>query len=83
METSYDVNLNKLTEEQKADCKETLDLFTANPKLAEDKTAEIIQMFENGMSVQEVINKEYASIYILKLSKDKWAKLGGYFNEES
>ena len=55
----------------------------SNPKLAEDKTNEIIQMFESGMDKQDVINVEYASITVLKKSKDKWSKIGGFFDEES
>ncbi len=73
------VNLNNLTEEQKADCKEIYDLFRANPKLANDKAEEIKQMFENGESKQEIINKEYASIDVLRRSKTQWKKIGGYF----
>ena len=73
------VNLNNLTEEQKADCKEIYDLFCANPKLANDKAEEIKQMFENGESKQEIINKEYASIDVLRRSKTQWKKIGGYF----
>lgn len=77
------VDLKKLTAEQKADCQEVMELFKANPKLAEDKTNEIIQMFESGMDKQDVINVEYASITVLKKSKDKWSKIGGFFDEES
>lgn len=77
-----DVNLYRLTAEQKADCKEMLDLFCANPKLAGDKTAEIKQMFENGAEAQDVINREYASIVALKKSPAKWAQIGGYFDAQ-
>ena len=77
------VDLNKLTAEQKADCLEVMELFKANPKLAEDKTNEIIQLFESGVDKQEIINAEYASITVLKKSKDKWSKIGGFFDEES
>ncbi len=77
-----DVDLNKLTKEQEADCKEVLELYKANPKLAEDKVKEIKEMFENGETVQDVINKEYASIKVLRMSKDKWAEIGWYFSNE-
>jgi hypothetical protein len=78
-----DVNLRKLTAEQTEDCKEILELWTANPKLAEDKLAEIKQMIESGKTAQEIINTEYASIAVLQKSKTKWAEIGGYFNEKS
>ena len=77
------VNLRKLTAEQQAECKETLDLWTANPKLAEDKLKEIKQMIDNGDSAQDIINREYASICVLQKSKTKWAEIGGYFDEKS
>ena len=78
-----DVDLNKLTSEQMCDCKEVLDLYKANPKLAEDKVKEIKEMFESGMSKQDVINEEYASIVVLRKSKEKWKEIEGYFNEEN
>lgn len=78
-----DVNLRKLTADQQAECKETLDLWTANPKLAEDKLKEIKQMIENGDSAQDIINREYASICVLQKSKTKWAEIGEYFDEKS
>lgn len=77
------VNLRKLTADQQAECKETLDLWKVNPKLAEDKFAEIKAMIESGKPAQEIINEEYASIYCLKMSKAKWAEIGGYFDEKS
>ena len=73
------VDLHNMTSEQLADCQEMYNLFCANPKLAEDKTTEIKQMFENGAASQEVINKEYASIVVLKKSPAKWAEIGGFF----
>lgn len=78
-----DVNLNKLTAEQMADCKEVLELWKANPKLAEDKLNEVKDLIESGKPAQEIINEDYASIYCLKLSKAKWAEIGGYFDEKS
>lgn len=75
-----DVNLDKLTSEQKADAQEIYDLFVANPKLAEDKTSEIEAMIKEEISPQEIINREYASLAVLKKSKDKWSRIGGYFD---
>ena len=78
-----DVNLNKLTAEQMADCKEVLELWKANPKLAEDKLNEVKELIVNGKPAQEIVNEDYASIYVLKMSPQKWAVIGGYFNEKS
>ena len=78
-----DVKLNKLTAEQMADCKEVLELWKANPKLAEDKLNEVKELVESGKPAQEIINEDYSSIYCLKLSKAKWAEVGGYFDEKS
>lgn len=78
-----DINLNKLTAEQMADCKEVLELWKANPKLAEDKLNEVKGLIENGKSAQEIVNEDYASIYVLKMSPQKWAVIGGYFDEKS
>lgn len=77
-----DVNLNKLTAEQQAECTELYALYKANPKLAEDKFAEILGLLENGVPVQEIINIDYAALIVLKHSKAKWEKIGGYFDEE-
>ena len=77
-----DINLRKLTADQKEECQEVLDLWTANPKLAEDKLCEIKQMIESGRTAQEIINEEYASIVVLQKSKKKWAEIGGYFENE-
>lgn len=78
-----DVNLNKLTAEQMADCKEVLELWKANPKLAEDKLNEVKELLVNGKPAQEIVNEDYASIYVLKMSPQKWAVIGGYFVEKS
>lgn len=78
-----DVNLNKLTAEQMADCKEVLELWKANPKLAEDKLNEVKALLESGRPAQEIVNEDYASIYVLKMSPQKWAVIGGYFGEKS
>ena len=77
------VDLKNLTDEQKEECKEIMELYKANPKLAEDKTSEILNMIESGMAKQDIINEEYASIAVLKKSKDKWSKIGGFFDAES
>ena len=78
-----DVKLNKLTAEQMADCKEVLELWKANPKLADDKLNEVKGLIESGKPAQEIVNEDYSSIYCLKLSKAKWAEVGGYFDEKS
>ncbi len=78
-----DVNLYKLTEDQKADALETYDLFRANPKLAEDKFIEIKERIAKGDSRQDIINDEYASLVALQRSKAKWAEIGGYFDEKN
>ena len=82
-DTTYKVDLNNLTDEQKEDCTEMFHLFVANPKLAEDKTEEIKQRFEKGESKQSIINDEYASIVALRRSTKKWAIIGGYFDEKN
>lgn len=76
------VDIENLTDEQKNDCKEMYEVFSANPKLAEDKVREIKNLFESGALKQKIINKEYASIVVLKkYSPAKWKEIGGYFNE--
>ena len=77
-----DVNLKKLTEEQRADVKETYELFAANPKLAEDKTNEIKTLLDNGESLQSVINIHYASIVNIKRSKKLYPIIKSYFEPE-
>ena len=74
------VDLNNLTEEQVADCTEMLELYKANPKLAEDKTKEIVARFENGDKKQDIINDEYAAIVALSKSRNKWTVLAPYMN---
>ncbi len=76
------VDLQKLTAEQKADVKETFDLFAANPKLAEDTANEIKDLLENGTPLQEVINSHYASIANIKRSKKLYPIIKGYFEPE-
>lgn len=82
IEEVENVNLYHLTVEQNADAREMFDLYKANPKLAEDKFIEIKQMIESGKDIQQIINEEYASIVVLKKSKQKWAEIGGYFDEK-
>ncbi len=77
-----DINLNKLTAEQMADCKEVLELWKANPKLAEDKLNEVKALLESGKPAQEIVNEDYASVYVLRMSPQKWAVIGGYFENE-
>lgn len=82
-ELDENVKLNKLTTEQQAECTELYELYKANPKLAEDKFTEISGLIENGVPAQEIINNDYAALIVLKRSKAKWEKIGGYFDEES
>lgn len=76
------VNLYNLSDEQQAECLELYELYKANPKLAEDKFNEIMHLIEEGYAAQDIINKEYAGLVVLKKSKEKWAKIGGYFDEK-
>lgn len=78
MET-VNVDLEKLTEDQKADVKETLDLFKANPKLASDKANEIKGLLDSGDSLQSVINTHYASIINIHKSKKLYPIIRPYF----
>lgn len=78
-----DVDLHNLTKEQQAECTELYELYKANPKLAEDKFAEIMGLIEEGYAPQDIINKEYAGLVVLKRSKAKWDKIGGYFDEKN
>ncbi len=74
------VDLEKLTAEQQADVKETLDLFKANPKLAEVEAEKIKKAFETG-NRQEVINEHYASIMNIMRSKKLKPLIENYVNE--
>lgn len=76
------VDLNNLTSEQKADVKEMLGLFMANPKLAEDKANEIKAQLESGKDLQSVINSDYASIVNIKRSKKLYPIISQYFDSE-
>lgn len=80
-ETESHIDLNKLTAEQKADVKETLEIFKANPKLASQKAEEIKKAFENGEEKQEIIDREYASIMNIKKSKNLWPIIEKYIVE--
>lgn len=80
---TVDVNINELTPEQQEDSKEMYMLFQANPKLAQDKVDEIVELFNKGEAVQTVINKEYASIMALNKMPSEWSKIRGYFNEKN
>ena len=73
------VDLKNLTPEQKEECIEMLEIFKANPKLADDKFSEIKRLLDGGADKQTVINAEYAGIRALMESKSKRAQLEGYF----
>ncbi len=75
------VNLHQLTTEQQEECTELYQLYKANPKLAEDKFSEICGLLESGCEPQEIINNDYAALVVLKRSKTKWERIGGYFDE--
>lgn len=79
---TQNVSLLNPTVEQMEDGADMYDLFVANPKLAENKFAEIKQMIADGKPAQDIVNEEYASLLALKHSKKKWAEIGGYFNEK-
>ena len=80
-EAENHIDLNKLTAEQKADVKETLEIFKANPKLASQKAEEIKKAFESGEEKQEIIDREYASIMNIKKSKNLWPIIEKYIAE--
>lgn len=73
------VNMRKLTSEQIADGKECLELYKANPKLAEDKFEEIKKMIADGEEPQNIIDKEYPALFALHRSRAKWSEIGDYF----
>ncbi len=76
------VDLDNLTAEQKADVKETYELFKANPKLAIDTAEGIKALFEEGYSLQSIINSHYASIVNIKRSKKAYPIIKSYFEPE-
>ncbi len=77
-----DVRLDRLTDAQKADAKDMLELFSANPKLAAEKTAEIKAKLESGVPVQTVVNAEYAAIVNIKRSKKLYPEIKSFFKTE-
>lgn len=82
VESKEDVRLDKLTDEQMADCKELFELWRANPKLAQDKLTEIKGLCEEGADIQSIINEEYAAITVLSWSKTKWPQIARYFTND-
>ena len=79
-EASPRVDLFNLTDEQKEDAARMLEIFKANPKLAEDKFAQIKGRLEAGEDVRDIADSEYASIRALSCSAKKWEQLRGYFD---
>lgn len=71
------VDLKNLTPDEAAECKEMLELFKVNPRLAEDKFIEITESLRTE-DKQEVINREYAAISALCLSPQKRKALEEY-----
>lgn len=76
---SENVDLHKLTDEQKADASEMLELFKANPKLATDTASEIKGLLESGVDLQSVINTHYASIICIAKSKKTFPVIAPWF----
>lgn len=76
---SENVNLHKLTDEQKAEVLETLELFKVNPKLATDTANEIKGLLEDGIDLQTVINTHYASIVCITKSKKVFPIIAPWF----
>ena len=82
META-DVDLNNLTDEQKADASEMFELFMANPKLAEEKANEIKAELDGGKDLQTVINTHYASLMNIKRSTKLFPLIASYFEGDT
>lgn len=67
------VNIFDLTEAQKVDANEILEIYKANPKLAEEYASIIKAEFENGRDLQQICNEHYAQIAVIaskKVAKD-------------
>lgn len=73
------VDLLNLTEQQRADVAETLELYSVNPKLASDATEEIKSLLDGGAELQGVINSHYAAIHCIRKSKNLWPLIQPYF----
>lgn len=78
---TVNVDLHNLTAEQKADVKETLEIFKANPKLATDTANEIKALLESGTDIGSVINTYYASIVIIAKSKKTFPIIAPWFED--
>lgn len=78
MET-VNVDLFNLTDEQKAEARETLEIYKANPKLATDTANEIKGLLESGTDLQTVINTHYASIVCISKSKKTFPIIAPWF----
>lgn len=80
---TQNVDLDNLTDEQKAEVLEMRNLFKANPKLARDTANEIMSaFFEEGEDAQSLINKHYASIANLRKGKTTAAIIRPLFEGE-
>lgn len=79
---TQDVNLDALTEEQKAEVAEMRELFIANPKLAVDTANDIMfAFFEKGADAQTLINQHFASLCSLRRGKSTAAIVRPLFGE--
>lgn len=76
---TVNVDLHNLTESQKAEAAETLELYKANPKLATDTANEIKGLLEGGADIQSVINTYYASIVNIARSKKTFPIIAPWF----
>lgn len=79
---TVNVDLENLTESQKEDVAEMFELFKANPKLATDKANEVMEMWNTGKSLQEIINVHYATIENIKKSKKNYPIIKPIFEGE-
>jgi hypothetical protein len=65
------VDIKHLTAEQQKEAEETLAMYKANPKMADDDANAIMrEFFEDGKSAQDCINEHYAQIANLMKSKN-------------
>ncbi len=79
---SQNVDLDNLTEDQRADVQEMRALFLANPKLARDTANEIMSdFFEKGEDPQTLINQYFASIVNLRKGKSTASIIQPLFGE--
>lgn len=64
-----DVDLLHLTEEQQNDVDEMFDIYKQNPKTAQADAEHLIELYESGQPLQDIINEHYAEIVNISKSK--------------